>query len=619
VRFSPETLDQIRSSTDIVDLIGGYVKLKKRGKTFLGLCPFHTEKTPSFNVSPERQMYHCFGCGVGGNAITFIMEYEKVSFPEAVRTLAERAGIALPELSAGDEAAASESEALYEACAMAGRFFFDNLMDSTEGQLALKYFHHRGFSDDTIRKFGLGYALNAWDALIQHAGAKGVSAETLEKAGLARKRDDGGYYDYFRGRAMFPIFSTSGRVIGFGARKLREDDPLGKYINSPETPIYNKSRALYGMYHAKESIREKDTAILVEGYADLISLVQAGIPHVVASSGTALTVEQVQLLSRYTKNIVIVYDADSAGSKAALRGVDLILENDLDVSVVRLPAGEDPDSFVKKNGASEFKKLLNGAVSFVDFIAGAYEQVGKLQTPEGQADAVRAIIRAIGKMKDELKRHFYVKHVAERYRLYESMLYRELEKVIPQPASGARLSVRKFPLADREPAEARQPTESAISPWERDLLHALLEGRNDVAKIVFEQITVADFAHPQARRLAELIKDRWDVEGTIDSSHLLNEVEEEPMRRLIAELVFSKYEISKGWKASGVDVTQADALDMVKDAISDFRRRTLMRKLEENQRHIREASDRGEDVVPLLGRRQELLTSLKTLDSLERF
>jgi len=610
LRYSPDKIDQVRNATDIVDLIGSYVRFKKRGKNFVGLCPFHTEKTPSFNVSAERQMYHCFGCGVGGNAFTFVMEYEKVSFPEAVRTLAERAGISLPSVSDAG-AGENETEALYEACSMAGRFFYHNLTETTEGKLALEYFRHRGFSDETIKTFGLGYAMNSWDSLIKHAEEKGILVDVLLKAGLARKRDDGTPYDYFRGRAMFPIHSTSGRVAGYGARKMREDDPLGKYINSPDTMIYNKSRILYGLYRSKEAIREKDYAILVEGYADLISVFQAGIQNIVASSGTALTPEQVRLLSRYTRTIVIVYDADSAGSKAALRGVDLILENDLDAKVARLPAGDDPDSFVKKNGGPAFEELVKNSTSFVDFIAGAYEQRGKFQTPEGQAEAIRTIVQSIAKMKDELKQHFYVKHVAEKYKLYETVLYRELERHAPRRGSGVEMRTARAGTS-RETAVAAR-TVGELPAAEREVLRALLEGDREVISLVFQHVTLDDFIDSRARTLAGIVKDSWENEGNVDSSRLMNEIEDNDLRRLVAELIFSKYELSKGWKESGVDIARAEPAEIVKGAIRSFRKRALTRHLEENKQQIEQATAKGSDVTQLLTRRQQLLEEMKGL------
>jgi DNA primase len=276
MRISDEKIDEVRNTNDIVEVISGYVHLKKRGKNFLGLCPFHTEKTPSFTVSAEKQMYHCFGCGKGGNIFTFLMEMDKVSFVEAVRSLASKSGITIPDETRPLTEEQTEFENYYAVCRFAGMHFFKNLTESDEGKEALQYFYKRGFTDETIRTFGLGYAMNSWDAFVNKAQAEGFKIEDIKKVGLARVRDDGSLYDYFRGRTMFPILSTQGRVIGFGARKMREDDAIaGKYINSPETPVYNKSRVLYGLFHSKDSIRQEDNALMVEGYADLISLYQA--------------------------------------------------------------------------------------------------------------------------------------------------------------------------------------------------------------------------------------------------------------------------------------------------------------------------------------------------------
>jgi DNA primase len=271
VRIPDDKIQEIRAATDIVEYIGTFVKLKKRGKSYLGLCPFHSEKTPSFNVSPDKGMYYCFGCSRGGDVIKFVMEWEKATYVEAIEILAERAGITILRTEESIQSA-SETEKLYSACSFAAKTFHRNMMKTEEGSFALKYFQTRGFTEKTITGFGLGYSLRAWDALVKQAGEEGIKPEYLEKVGLARRRDDGGHYDAFRGRAMFPIFSTTGRVIAFGARKLYDDDTLGKYINSSETPIYHKSKVLYGLYQAKEAIREKDAVVLVEGYADLLSV-----------------------------------------------------------------------------------------------------------------------------------------------------------------------------------------------------------------------------------------------------------------------------------------------------------------------------------------------------------
>ena len=591
MRIPPEKIDEVRNAIDIVDLIGAFIPLKKRGKSFIGLCPFHVEKTPSFNVSSERQMYHCFGCGVGGNAITFVMEFEKVSFVEAVRSLAEKAGINLPTHTPDDEDRASEQEQLYQICREAGLYFHKCLTETSEGKYAFEYFHKRGFKDEIIRSFGLGYSPNSWEAFIGYAKEKNITVELAEKAGLIRKRDDGTYHDYFRGRAMFPIFSATGRVVGFGARKLREDDPLGKYLNSPETLIYNKSRILYGIFQAKETIREKDFVILVEGYADLISVYQAGIKNVVASSGTALTQEQIQLISRYTKNITIMYDADSAGSKAALRGVDLILENDLDVRVAPLPEQDDPDSFIRKNGADAFKKLLENAVSFVDFIAQTYEKEGKLSTPEGQAQTVRIIVQTIAKMKDELKRNFYIKQVAEKYRLYESTLMRELEKIIGRN----RYPARNEPMRIMPSSENVQKHHNQEIPTvERDIIHAMLEGGTEVVGLILKHLGSADFTHPQSKTLVEILFENYDDGKPIDPAVLVNEVSDETLRKIIAEVIFSKYQMSKEAVADG-RFQPADPLLIAIDSILKIKELAGKQKLEEIQKQQKTASLRGED------------------------
>ncbi|MBI5476523.1 MAG: DNA primase [Ignavibacteriales bacterium] len=616
MRIPPEKIEEIRNSVDIVDLIGSFIQLKKRGKNFVGSCPFHQEKTPSFSVSPERQMYHCFGCGVGGNAITFVMEYEKISFPEAVRSLAERVGITIPDYQSGEDIKTSEQEDLYNVCRIAGLFYYKSMTETGEGKFVLDYFGRRGFTDETIRIFGLGYSPNSWDALIKHSSEQNIDAAKLEKAGLARRKDDGSYHDYFRGRAMFPIFSSTGRVLGFGARKVREDDPLGKYINSPETLIYNKSKILYGLFQAKDDIRSKDFVILVEGYADLISVYQAGFRNVVASSGTALTVEQIQLISRYTKNIMVMYDADSAGSAAALRGVDLILENDLDVSVVALPAGEDPDSYINKNGSTAFQNLLDNAVSFVDFIAETFEKEGKFKTPEGQAQIVRSIIRTISKMKDELKRNFYIRSVAEKYKLYEATLYRELEK---QTGQYKKTSFH-FQNQDEEQvvpdsSSGSVSSSDSIPPAERDLLIAMLEGNVDIVRMAVDKIDQSEFQHTLARKLYCSIIDRWNSGKSTDPKDIVDELDNNDEIKLVSELLFNAYNLSKGWSDRGVNVTQGNPLKIAEDAITGMKRNGLERAIEENQRQLQNASRRSEDIIPFLEKHKQLSQELKNLDT----
>ncbi len=614
MRIPDQKIDEVRSAADIIDVVAGYVRLKKRGKNFLGLCPFHQEKTPSFTVSQEKQMFHCFGCGKGGNVFTFLMDLEKVSFVEAVRTLAERFAIPLPVEGSSSNAEATENEHLYNICRAAGLHFHENL-GTVEGKLALEYFHHRGFTDETIRKFGLGYSLNTWDDLLRHAPHEGDSA-LMEKAGLAIRRDDGsGYYDRFRGRAMFPIFSSSGRVIAFGARKMRENDPVeGKYINSPETKIYSKSKSLYGLYQSKDAIREQEYAILVEGYADLISVFQAGIENVVASSGTALTPEQIQLIARYAKNITLVYDADSAGSKAALRGVDLIIEGGLDVKVAALPEGDDPDSFVKKHGGKEFTALLENAVSFLDFKANTFKDQGYLETPEGQTKAVRSIVETISKVKDELKRSFYLKSVAERYGVYESVLLRELDSLLGHDRKRVRMRNDDAARKDTVPAAKEKPQTpgEALSPAQRDLLKLMLEHGATMVRTVLSQVPQDTFEHGLASRLVHIMVERSNEGVEWDAGSLVNDADDE-VKNFIADLIFTKYEISKGWTALNAEPEKVNPMEIAEHCFILLRRQEIERLIETNQKAMKEASGRGEPLQQFMERHRSLLEEKKEL------
>jgi DNA primase len=617
MRIAEDKIDEIRTAHDIVELISGFVRLKKRGKNYLGLCPFHTEKTPSFTVSAEKQMYHCFGCGKGGNIFTFLMEMDKVSFVEAVRSLASKAGIQIPEEGRPAAEEQTEFENYYAVCRFAGMHFFRNLTETEEGKDALNYFYKRGFTDETIRTFGLGYAMNSWEVFVNKARAEGFKDEDISKVGLARVREDGSMYDYFRGRALFPIFSTQGRVIGFGARKMREDDAIaGKYINSPETPIYNKSRVLYGLFHSKDSIRQEDNALMVEGYADLISLYQAGIQNVVASSGTALTEEQLVLIRRYSKNLTLVYDADTAGSSATVRGIDLALEHELNVNIVELPEGDDPDSFVQKHGGNEFRERLKNTVSFIDFRAKQFKLAGAFTTAEGKTQAVRSLVQSIAKMKDELKRNFYVKEVAEKYDVYESVLFHELEQTLSQ---GKRLqrsgSLQKAGYsAHQTVAEIPAiPEKKVIPPEERDILKLILEGNPDVIRFILSNISLIQFSDERAQRLGQLILDLYDEHGTIDAPAIVNEVQDYELKNLITDLALSRYELSPKWQEMEKEIDVPDPMMIAKDAVVAVRRKAIQKERENNKRLQDEAKNQGQDVKPYQHREMELYEMLKQL------
>jgi DNA primase len=620
LRIPEEKIEEIRNAVDIVEVVGQHVKLRKRGKSYTGLCPFHTEKTPSFTVAADKQMYHCFGCGVGGTVFNFLMDLEKISFIEAVQSLARRGGIILEDERNAD-GSQSKQEELFRINDAAAKYFSKNLLELNEGKFGLEYLRRRGFSDETIKTFGLGYSLKSWDGFAKYAQSLGFLPAALEQAGLARRRDDGSIYDTFRGRVMFPIYSTTGRVLGFGARKLYEDDNMGKYINSPETPVYAKSRVLYGLSHAKEAIRDLDAAILVEGYADLISVYQAGIKNLVASSGTALTEGQVHLLRRYTKKIVVMYDADSAGSKATMRGIDLLLENGMDVRVAELSQGEDPDSFVRKKGAAAFREHVEAAASFVDFVVQAYEREGKLDSPEGKSEVIAALVELIAKIGDEVKRGLYIQHLAERYRLGENVLYRSLERRLEsgrrsQPSQAPSQSLgqeRRIPLVER--ALVEMPTSEELPIPERDLLSAMLEGGFAVANAVREFIDEEELDHPMSRDLARKLFEKVELDQEIDPSLLLDEVEDPRLRRVISALMFSPHHVSKRWQeGGGSEMAPAEPPTIARDAIIAIKKGRLKKVVEANHAELKQVAKNGGDTGALLARHIQLNDELKQLD-----
>lgn len=621
MRIPDDKIDEIRNAVDIIEIISQYVSLKKRGKNYLGLCPFHPEKTPSFTVSAEKQMYHCFGCGKGGNVFTFLMEMDKVSFVEVIKSLASKTGIQIPEEQRSNSQEQTEFEQYYTICRVAGMHFFRNLTETEEGKEALQYFYKRGFTDETIRTFGLGYSMNSWDTFVQKAQAEGFSNEDIAKLGLARIREDNSLYDYFRGRAMFPIFSTQGRVIGFGARKIRDDDAIpGKYINSPESPLYDKSRVLYGLYHSKDFIRQEDNALMVEGYADLISLFQAGIQNVVASSGTALTENQLKLIARYSKNLTLIYDSDSAGSSATVRGIDLALEHDLNVRIVELPRGEDPDSFIVKYGGPEFKARIARSISFIDYKANQFQQSGAFLTAEGKTQAVRSLVESIAKMNDELKRNFYVRDVAEKYGIYESLLFRELDTALTRhkqkPHSDFYIKSKRVAVPP-EPGAPPPPVQKSIPPEERDIVKLILDGNPDIIRYILSNISILQLSDQRMQHLAQYFLDIFDDRGIIDAQSIISTIQEPELKGLITDLVLSRYELSQGWQAMEKEIDEPDPMLIAKDAIIAIRRKAIQKEMEENQRALKDATMHQGDSTPYLLKQQELMLLLKQLDSLK--
>ncbi|WP_406684847.1 DNA primase [Seonamhaeicola sp. MEBiC1930] len=429
--ISPSSIDQVFETARVEEVIGDFVNLKKAGSNFKGLSPFSDERTPSFMVSPVKQIWKDFSTGKGGNVVAFLMEHEHFTYPEAIKYLAKKYNIEIEETEQTNEQkeAANERESLYLVSEFANDYFQNILHKTDQGKsIGLSYFKERGFTDETIRKFNLGYSLDEWQAFTDEALKKGYNIEFLEKTGLSIVKPDK-HFDRFKGRVMFPIKSMSGRVLGFGGRILINDKKAAKYLNSPESDIYHKSKVLYGIYSAKQSIAKEDNCYLVEGYTDVIQFHQTGINNVVSSSGTALTSEQIRLINRLTKNITVLFDGDAAGMRASLRGIDLILEQGMNVKVCSFPEGEDPDSFAKQNTLEELRLYLEkNAKDFIQFKAGVLYEDSK-DDPIKKAETVRDIVNSISKIPDRIKKEIYIQECARIMDISEEVLFSTLAQI----------------------------------------------------------------------------------------------------------------------------------------------------------------------------------------------
>jgi len=422
---SSEAKEEIKKAADIVEVIGQYVELKKRGQNYVGLCPFHSERSPSFTVNQNKQIYHCFGCGKGGDVFTFWMEYHNLAFPQSLKDLAERYNIPLPQRRDlyADRKKTELKEQLFKINDLAGRYFHNILLRSTDGKPGRDYFSRRHISQETISNFRLGYAVKRWDGLVNYLRSKNSSLDRAAKAGLLVPKDNEEYYDRFRGRIIFPIFDLNHHNIGFGGRIL--DDSLPKYINTPETPIYHKGYYLYGLDSAYANIREKGLAIIVEGYLDMLVLRQHGISNVIATLGTALTSDQIRRLKGYTKDVVVLFDPDEAGRKAALKSFPLFLNEGISAKVVVLPQDEDPDSFVNKHGSDAFKKLLGRAASIFDFYLD--QALANMDTGvDGQIRVLKEVLPVFMNLDQGATRSLYVHRFAEKTGINEATVWEEL-------------------------------------------------------------------------------------------------------------------------------------------------------------------------------------------------
>jgi DNA primase len=517
-RIPDNILEEILNRLDIVEVISGYIPLKRAGRNFKTNCPFHHEKTPSFMVSPERQIYHCFGCGESGNAFKFLMRYERMDFMEAVDALSRKTGVRLPENDRHNQKTEGFITQLYKVNELAALFYEENLK-SESGSGARDYLARRGINLEAIKLFRLGFAADRWDALITYMRQRGVPLSILEKAGLILPKDNGGFYDRFRNRLIFPVLDIKSRVIGFGGRVLDETQP--KYLNSPETPIYIKGNNLYGLHLAKDAIREADSLAVVEGYLDFIIPYQGGIKNIVASLGTALTPHQARLIKRYTHNIVMLYDSDLAGQLATLRTLDIFIEEGMDVKVVCLPEGLDPDLFMRKNGLMAFKEKIQNAESLFDYKIKMLKARYDVNSIEGKAKIAQEMLSSINKFTNAVLRSEYVRLLADELKIKEAALLEDLKNIKKEIRSGG----------TSQPVPKKPVT---VNPTEKLLLKLLLE-ENDLIAQIQENLEPEDFQDERIWRIASLMFDFVAQGKTIKPNNLLNYIDDEMASEVVCE------------------------------------------------------------------------------------
>lgn len=569
------TIERILDTAKIEEVVSDFVALRKRGVNFIGLCPFHDEKTPSFTVSPAKNICKCFGCGKGGTPVHFIMEHEQLSYWEALRWLAKKYHIEIQEREMSDEERAMESlrESLFVVNQYAHKYFIDNLHETEEGKaIGLQYFLHRGINEETIKKFGLGYSLEKRDALSRKAAADGYNPAFLDKTGLCFTTDDGRQLDRFWGRVMFPVHTVSGKVVAFGGRLLNTNPKAGKYINSPESEIYHKSNHLYGIYFAKQAIIQKDCCIMVEGYLDVISLHQSGIKNVVASSGTSLTIEQIRLVHRFTNNMLLLYDGDKAGIKASLRGIDMLLREGLNIKVALLPDGEDPDSYAQSHSTEEVETFLReNQVDFITFKTNLLlDEAGS--DPIKRAALIGDIVKSIAAIPNDILRSEYTKQCSEMLQSKEQVLVSEIAKIRRQSAE----EQYKQQTREAKSTPTEEEEQSSASPFfeedntiynkERAIIQFIL--RNGEKQLLVPENAESDtpaftetvisnihysiegdgvqFSHPLYRKIFEEAATHGEEQGFVAEKYFLAHPDAE-ISRLTAELCNDRYMLSKAF------------------------------------------------------------------------
>ncbi len=621
-KIPPHIIDEIMQTSRIEEVIGEFVHLKRAGSNLKGLSPFTDEKTPSFVVSPAKQIFKCFSTSKGGTVVSFLMEKEHFSYPEALRWLADKYGIQIPEeapATAEQLAAISERESLHIINEFAKDHFFKNLHDTEEGKaVALSYFVERGFRKDIIEKFQLGYCLNTGDDFTKAAQEKGYKLEYLEKVGLVKTKEDR-HFDFFRGRVMFPIQSVSGRVLGFGGRTLFTDKKIAKYFNSPESIIYNKSEILYGLYLSKGDIIKYDNCFLCEGYTDVISMYQAGIQNVVSSSGTSLTKDQIKLVRRYTQNITILYDGDAAGIKASFRGIDLILEEGMNVKVVLFPEGEDPDSFSKRVSTSELETYIKEHTQdFISFKSDILLKDGEVD-PIKRAELIKEVVHSVSLIPDQITRTVYLQKIAQQFEISEQIVSSELMKLrrnVVAKTSGEQ-EIRELPVENPTETVIPQRTsfhEERISANEFDLIRIMVrygarvlevDHLNEEGKNVRAETTVMELVHheldkdelnfttPLYNRIYQLLSEGLS-QNELYSASYLKRLEDQEIVGFVSDLESRDLELSAQWlnKYNIVTRSESDRLqELVLNTIYSFKAAKIEERITGIRTKLEKASE----------------------------
>lgn len=631
--ISKQTIARILEDAHIEEVIGEFVKLKKSGQNYKGLSPFTSERNPSFYVSPAKGIYKCFSSGKGGNVVNFLMEHEHFTYPEALLFLAKRYGIAVEEnaVSPEDVQAENERESLFQVTAFALNFFINNLLETETGKaIGLEYLKDRDLRLDTIKKFQLGYSPENWDAFTKHALEQGYKLEYLEKTGLTITKD-GRSYDRFRGRIIFPVHNISGRILGFGGRTLLKDDNVPKYVNSPESEIYNKSQILFGLYFAKNAIIRQDNCYLVEGYTDVISLHQAGIENVVASSGTSLTEEQIRLIKRYTPNVTILYDGDPAGIKASFRGIDMVLEQGMNVRIVLFPDGEDPDSYARKHRRTELEELITGrAQDFIRFKTSLLLKEAA-DDPIKRAGLIKEIVGSIALIPDPIYRSVYIKECSTLMEIQEQTLMNALNRLLyqrnrRQAEQEAVKQEVEFPeTLSIKQVEADQSTSEF---QERDLIRLMLmyanydiqieedigdgqfsQQRIPVSRYIIEEIyrDEMSFRNPVYQKIFDEFDQAVKNGEEPDEQLFIRHTEDVVLSTTVIDLLSNPYELSENWLRNRVQVVSEkdNLLQAVETTLLSFKSKTIDRMILDIMKEMKAATDE-EDIMILQARQKGL-------------